>query len=57
MTKLAAQTIQAAWDAFVLAISEGKSERESVIRAIEAADESRARMVHEIIRKRFGSAA
>lgn len=47
------QTIQAAWDAFVLAISEGKTERAAMIRALEAADESRAAMVHQAIHKRF----
>lgn len=51
------ETIQSAWDAFVLAISEGKTERAAMILAIEAADESRAKAVHETIRKRFKNAA
>ena len=43
-----AQTIQVAWDAFVLAISEGKTERAAMIRAIEAADEYRAALVRKL---------
>jgi hypothetical protein len=42
------ETIQAAWDAFVLAISEGATERKAMIRAIEAADEHRADLIRKI---------
>jgi len=42
------ETIQAAWDAFVLAISEGATERKALVRAIEAADGHRASLIRKL---------
>jgi hypothetical protein len=42
------ETIQAAWDAFVAAITKGSTERNALVAALEAADEHRADLVRKL---------
>ena len=42
------ETIQAAWEAFVAAITNGSTERKAVIAALEAADEHRGDLVRKL---------
>ena len=51
------QTIQAAWEAYLLARAEGRGDHAALVKALVTMDEIRARMVHEVIRKKFKNAA
>jgi hypothetical protein len=52
-----ANTLQAAWEAFLAVRAAGADDHEALTKAIEAADARRAQAVHEAIRKKLKAAA